>query len=227
MQPVLSLDLWPVLLWGFSFREGRQLGELRGGWWTAGPICGERGKEREREASESMRERDERGKGESVYWGEKKEKRKEKERAGEVTGGLCSSFTSLSSLLLCVSLGIRMTHSFTHRQTFGLWESTGRVSWRTPSLCLCCFVTTKNGWGQGMWIILLSPNTWVGGYGNNPRKLTLDTRLQNTEIQDSLGRFGHGSGKSLVTWNNLGRYRDDTSFSVSSKLHVFYLQFIL
>lgn len=54
-QPVLSLDLWPVLLWGFSFGEGRQLGELREGWWTAGPILGER--EREREESEGMRER--------------------------------------------------------------------------------------------------------------------------------------------------------------------------
>lgn len=112
-QPVLSLDLWPVLLWSFSFGEGRQLGELQEGWWTAGPIWGERETERRVRAWE--REGCKRDRGISV-WG-KEEKRKEKGRAGAVTKVLsapvCQPWHMTEALL----------YTHTHTQICGLWES--------------------------------------------------------------------------------------------------------
>lgn len=92
---------WPVtcivvgfLVWG---------GQTAGG--TAGGADGQLGQfqEREEEESKSMRQRDERGKakGESVCWGIK-EKRKEKERADEVTEVLAPHL-QVYPLCSCVS----------------------------------------------------------------------------------------------------------------------------
>lgn len=191
-QPVLSLDLWPVLLLGSSFGEVRQLGER----WGADGQLGQFGeKERKSREWEHKRKKWERQREVSVLW-----KSGEVERGAEGSRGdrgPWSSIASLSPLLLCVSRDEGMTHSSTHRQT--VWESTRRVA-DACSLCPCYSATAKTVCacerenvvvifflvvvvvlGGLLRLILHSPNnTWVGGYGHNPYKLTLDTRLENT-----------------------------------------------
>lgn len=137
-QPVLSLDLWPVLLLGSSFGEVRQLGER----WGADGQLGQFGeKERKSREWEHKREKWERQREVSVLWksGEV-ERGAEGSRGDRGDRGPWSSIASLSPLLLCVSRDEGMTHSSTHRQT--VWESTRRVA-DACSLCPCYSATEK------------------------------------------------------------------------------------
>lgn len=138
-QPVLSLDLWPVLLRGFSFGEGRQLGELREGWWTAGPILGERETEMRVRAWE--RERDARGKGEGkLACGGKRRRRKR-------MGG--QERWPRSSLLLCVSLGVGLTHCFTHTHRHLACEKVLAELAGGHPLCVFTVLLPQKQWGAG------------------------------------------------------------------------------
>lgn len=188
-QPVLSLDLWPVLLLGFLFGESRQLGELQGGWWTAGTIL-KRGREKR---SESMRgEGRERGKMKSLLWTNRKA------RWGD--GGPRSSFTSLSSLLLWVSIGTGVTHSYTGRHSACEKVAADLAG----ALSLCCFAFCCNKSGRRGAGNVNYPRVQIHGYGNNPSKLTLGTRLQNTEADDVMGWVLEES--IMVKQDNFGRF---------------------
>lgn len=90
-----------LLVWG-----GQTAGGTAGGWWTAGPIWGER------EESESIKERDERGEREvSVLWKSGKEEREGEGSRGD--WGPCSSVT-LCPLCSCVSALVQDWHIALH-----------------------------------------------------------------------------------------------------------------
>lgn len=198
-QPVLSLDLWPILFWGFSFGEGRQLGELREGWWTAGPILGREG-ERERQRREWGHEIERgcmRGKGGiSLFGGGRKKSGGEEGRAGEVTKGLCAH-SQVCPPCSCVSGSAKGWHIALHTDGRLACEKVlAEFAWRTPSLCLRCFVTAKkkkkkrceegrkgveeggcSQCGLSSWVQI---HEWVD-IRINPRKLWSDTRLQKIQ----------------------------------------------
>lgn len=170
---LLTCDLY---CWGAS-RLGRA-----DSWGDCGRADGQLGQFGEREGREWGYER-ERG-----TWEGNRNERVGKRRRGQERWQ--RSLLIIHNFVLSVAGCHRWhgpTHCFTHVQTFGLWESAGRISCMLY-FCGCCLVTIKkvgagkadylskskhvSGW---IWKWIHVNYHWIG--------------LQNTEMQDSLRRL--------------------------------------